>query len=347
MTAEDEVTVSIMVDYGQFYLVDAESGSSDPGDQVDEALLWERKAGPADHGAIIYTEKQYGETRISVRVLDSLPALGPTADHQVELSFTIPSGRLGVHAWGDVEPSATVTVPVVPLRCRISWTGLGHGTPSEDEPPSPEAIEIDVAPGDPADPLVVRGWPAWAPPPHESTTDTGLRQFSGPAAAEARESMEWIPLMFWPPYPETRDGSVTSLWRDPRDGSRWADGSGRNSHRYLRELSTGEFDELEAQGFPSVRTFAIDGDGRIWTSDVMPIERVPCLNLVPRWQFETVQGFSGGLVGTAVIELPPGWSRIVRRRRDTGQLAGEVERVDDDPAFDYQRWRDNQPGPTQ
>ena len=29
----------------------------------------------------------------------------------------------------------------------------------------------------------------------------------------------------------------------------------------------------------------------------MPLERVPCLDLVPRWQFEMVTGITGGLIG--------------------------------------------------
>jgi hypothetical protein len=344
----DEVVVSIMVDYGQFYLYDVEHGSPESIDAVAEAWLHERKAGPADHGVIVYTDKQVGETMVTVRLLESLATADPTADHQVELSFTIPSGWLGVYAWGDLEPSALLAVPRDPLRCRVSWTGLGHGTPLADEPPSPEALTIEVAPGDAADPAVLRSWPAWAPPPtHQTTAPTGMRELSGPGAAEARQAMEWVPLLFWPPYPETSSGTVTGLWRDPADGTHWANGSGRNSRDVLRELTPAEVEELKAQGFPSVRTYAIDVDGRIWTSDVMPLERVPCLNLVPQWQFEAIRGMSGGLVGTAVIDLPPGWGRIVQRQRDTRQLVGEVERVDDDPAFDYQRWRDDQPGPTQ
>jgi hypothetical protein len=158
--------------------------------------------------------------------------------------------------------------------------------------------------------------------------------------------MEWVPLLFWPPYPTLPDGYVTSLWHDPGDDSRWAHGTGNGGHAALLELTPEEADEIEAQGFPSVRTYAIDGEGRVWTSDVMPLERVPCLNLVPPWQFEMVRGMTGGLVGIQVIDLPPGWDRLIRRPLDGGTPPEDVEVINDASDGFYQRWRDDQPAPT-
>ena len=163
----------------------------------------------------------------------------------------------------------------------------------------------------------------------------------GPRAEEVVASLEQIPLLFWSPYPETPDGRVSSLWRDVVNGSRWAYGSGRGGHRVLRELTTDEADHLEARGFPNVYTYAIDGDGRIWESGLMPFERTPFLNMMPRLQFDIVKGFDTN----RIIDLPPGWGRLIRRPRDGGGPV-EVTGVDDaDDAF-YQRWRDDHPAPT-
>jgi hypothetical protein len=278
------------------------------------------------------------------------PAALDGADHVAEFSMVVPSGRLALSGWETTVISATLDVPTEPIRIRISWFGLTRSLESEDE--TAERFEVEVFPGPDGPVETLRWWPTWAPPAAESSRPNGMRWFTGPKAAAARESMEWIPLMFWSPYPSLPDGSgsVTSMWRDPQDDSRWADGSGSGSHKVLAELSSDEARALEAQGFPNVRTYAIDADGRIWTSDVMPLERTPCLNLVAPAHFEMVKGLSGGdgdrVPGIQVIDLPPGWGRIIRRPRATGTPLEEVAAVDDAIDGFYQRWRDDQPAPT-
>ncbi len=155
------------------------------------------------------------------------------------------------------------------------------------------------------------------PPPSETTTVDGLRVYRGAHAATARESDEVDPAAVLVALSrDSRTDSITSLWHDPVDASRWAQGSDPGGHEVLRELTAEDAAALEAQGFPSVYTYAIDGDGRIWTSGMMPLERVPCLNLVPRRQFEMVTSIAGGLIGDSVIDLPDGWRRIYRLPRD-------------------------------
>ena len=343
-----ELRTTVLVDYGQWYLFDPERIDTDlgelVGDPVGDAELWERRCASAGGAAIIYTLKPHDDTAVVARSV-SEPSGLEGADHVAEFSMVVPSGRLALTGWDTSVISGTLEVPVEPVRVRVGWFGLTRSRESDDY--AAETFEIEVFPGSPGAVETVRCWSAWAPPAPESTRSNGLRWYAGPRAAEARATMDLIPLTFWSPYPTLPDGtgSVTSLWRDPRDDSRWADGTGLGSHRILCELTPVEADDLEAQGFPSVRTYAIDGDGRIWTSDVMPLERVPCLNLVPPWQFEMVKGMSGGLVGTQVIDLPPGWDRLVRLSRD-GASREEVAAVDESIDGLYQRWRADQPAPT-
>jgi hypothetical protein len=337
--------MSVLVDYGQWYLFDAEN-RDDIGNLVDDpvsqAELWERRCTSFGSAAIVYTLKQHGPT-VVVAHSGPGPSAPDGADHIAEFSMVVPSGRLAFSGWDTSEVAGTLDVPTAPLRVRIQWIGLDREMESEDD--NAEEFRVDVFP-DPKGPgETILCWPTWAPPTPASSRSTGLRLLAGPKAEEARASMEWVPLLFWPPYPTLPDGYVTSMYRDARDDSRWAHGTGSGGHAALLELTPEEARDLEAQGFPSVRTFAIDKDGRIWTSDVMPLERVPCLNLVPPWQFEAVKGMSGGLVGTQVIDLPAGWGRLIRRPREGGPPE-EVAAIDDASDGLYQRWHDGQPAPT-
>ena len=346
--AADVLHATVEVDYGQWNLFDPEAVQDAVagriGEPYSDAELWEQRCASSGWGAIVYTLKQYGTTEVMVRSVSSPPALDAGADHVAECSVIARSGRLAVSGWESSTIAGVLRVPDEALRLRIGWFGLTRELETDDE--AHERFAIDVFPG-PAGPVeVLRWWPTWIPPVHESTTEHGLRRFTGPRAEQARTTLEWIPLLFWPPYPEMPDGAVTSLWRDAGDGSRWAHGPGMGGHQVLRELTLDESRDLEAQGFESVRTYAIDAEGRIWTSDVMPLERVPCLNLVPRWQFEMVTGMTGGLVGVNVVDLPPGWGRLVRRPREGGGGPVEIAAIDDADDGFYQRWRDDQPAPT-
>jgi hypothetical protein len=340
-----ELRTTVEVDYGQWYLFDPEADTTwledlvgtDP---VGWAELEERRCRSSGSGAIVYALKHDGPTEIVIRSVASAPDLDTAADHVAECSLEVPSGGLAVSGWETTVIGGVLGVPGEPIRARIAWFGLSTG----DE--SAERFSVTIFPG-PLGPVeVLRCWPAWEPPPRESTTTSGLRRYVGVRAAEARGSMEPLHLSFWPPYPQTTDGYVTSLWRDPADGSRWAYGRGEGGHEVLRELTPDEAEVLEGQGFAQVHTYAVDADGRIWTSGQMPIQRTPCLNLVQREQFQTVRGLLGD-DALSMIELPPGWNRLYRLAR--GGLGGhvQVDAVEDsDDAF-YQRWPDDGPGPPQ
>ena len=347
MTGRDAtgtLVASVEVHYGQWYLFDADAPATlvdlldDP---VAQAEVWEQKCAASGGAAIVYTLKSYGSTGVVVRSVPSPPPLDERADHVAECSIAVTGGRLAISGWDSSVVVGVIRVPDGPLRVRIGWLGLDPELATDDN--DVERFELDVFPGPPGPLEILRCWPTWEPAPGEATTQDGLRRFSGRRAVQARESMERIPLIFGTPYPETPDGPIAGLWRDPRDDSRWAEGSRAGGEEVLRELTDEEAAAIEAQGFPSVYTYAIDGDGRIWTSGLTPLERVPCLNLMPRWQFEMVTGITGGLVGDRVIDLPQGWSRIVRLPPDGQGTRVEVTSIDEADGGRYQRWRDDEP----
>jgi hypothetical protein len=112
----------------------------------------------------------------------------------------------------------------------------------------------------------------------------------------------------------------------------------------LAELDKEEAERLRAESFPAVHTYARDADGRIWDTDLLPLERARCLNLVPPWHYAFLQAHN---LIELEIDLPAGWKRIVRRQRGTGRLIGEIEAVDDGSDDFFQRWPDGADLPTQ
>jgi hypothetical protein len=90
-----------------------------------------------------------------------------------------------------------------------------------------------------------------------------------------------------------------------------------------------------------VRTYARDGDGRIWSADLFPLERAPALLLIPPDRWAMLQDlFTSDEI--QLVDLPEGWSRITRRPRNGTGTAVPVDGVIGDGADDYiyQRWPD-------
>jgi hypothetical protein len=352
--ATGELRVTVEVDYGQWYLFDPDADATWLGDLVDTdpvtwAELWERRCASSGSAVFVCANKHDGPTEILLQSVADAPDLDEAADHVVECSLHLPIRRLAVSGWETTIIGGVLTIPSEPVRVRIAWHGLTIGEETGDE--SAERYEVTVFPGAAGPVEVLRWWPTWELPPSEtvtepdeSTTERGLRLYRGSRAVEERQAMESIMLAFWPPHPQLPEGSVGGLLRDPRDGSRWAHGRGQGSHEFLSELTPDEADTLEAQGFPIVITYATDADGRIWTSGQMPIERSPCLNLVPGPQFEAVRGFVGD-DRISVVDLPPGWNRLYRLARDGRGGHVPVDAVDDSDDGHYQRWPDDGPGP--
>ena len=335
--------------YGSVTLMDAGEGGEvalGDSDVVAMAQALEDRCAALETGFRIFLLDGAGEIPVTIRVLEAPSDDEPDWDHVVELSASFPSGRALVFSWmPESDLAGEVEVPIVPLRARVHWGGLEAALQApvlpEVDVPSPCHVRVDLFPGPSAPVRTIRTWPTWEPPEHESIGQDGLRRYRGVRAVAARQALEWVPRMFWSPYPETPDGTVTGVWRDPSDGTRWADGTGPHGHAILRELTDAEADALEATGYPSVRTYAIDADGRAWTSDLMPLERVPCISLVPPWQFELVRSMPGGLVGVQVIDLPDGWSRMTLRPPGGGSPLLVEEIHGDGTGTMYQRWRDD------
>jgi hypothetical protein len=295
---------------------------------------------------IVLTRKDGGVTPVVVRVLLDLPDEPEPADHVVEVAITCPSGWLRVTGWETTDVGADVAVPSGSVRVRVHWFGLAAAAELNDKNDAgdddPETLRLDVAPGDAGEPRVLRTWREWVAPVPESRTPSGNRLFAGHAAAANRAALEPVDLSFWSPYPELFGGYVTSLWRDPVTGVRWASGT-RAGYDMLAELGDDEAGDLAAQGFRRVRTYARDESGRIWSSDQIPMERTDCLNLIRPAHYEVIRSL---LTDIEEITLPAGWRRIVRREAGTSRLLGEVDAVDDDSPDLFQRWRDDTSLPT-
>ena len=338
------------VAYNTIVLADAEAGVSAP-DDAWIARFMEECCGSLETGIQVRLPERDAPVPTEVRIVGDPGEVGLAWDHVTEVGFRVPSGRMQLYSWmPDEDLAAELVVPTSPLRARIHWAGLerwlqeGWRGPRED--PSPVHLRIDLFPGDGHDVRTLRTWHLWAPPVHESRAPSGLRRFRGLAVAPQDAGLVPIPRQFWPPYPATEEGTVHAIWRDPRDGSRWAHGSGPMGHPFLQELVAEEADAIEAESFPLVRTYARDGDGRIWSADLIPLQRAPALLLIPPARWAMFQGlFTGDEI--QVVDLPEGWSRITRRSKDgTGSVVLVDGVIGDGEELLYQRWPDGAEIPT-
>jgi hypothetical protein len=334
------------VAYGTVILIDAASYpfALEP---PEVSRMFEEHCASVGAGVQVQLPERDQPVETHIRTLDTLEVLEAGWDQVTEVGFQPTSGRMLLYSWMPDEDLATeITLPVDPLVARIHWGGLetwlqGLGEPVVTVGPGLVRLRIDIAPGRREGVRTLREWHAWAPPVHESIRADGLRLFRGLGAERRREGMEPLPIRFWHPYPTIDEGQVTSMWRDPSDGTRWANGTGGTwSHRFLRELSTAEADALETEGFPQIYTYARDAEGRIWAADQIPLARAVALLLIPadRWAMLTTIMPADQML---VVDLPDGWSRITRRPLDDARQAVLVdEPIGDGHDALYQRWRD-------
>ena len=335
----------VAVQYGTVILADADGAVRGLGDTESFHLAWEERCGSLGEGVQILLPERDDDVPAHIRVLAVPGELEPEWEHVAEVGFRVPTGRLVVFSWMvDEDVVGEVAVPTHPLIARVHWGGLERwleGTSHRDrDEPSSLSLRIDLVPGELDGVRTLRTWHLWEPPTQESTTSAGLRRYRGQTAVKRQASLVASEVLFWDPFPTTEEGTVNSIWQDPSDGSRWAFGNGPMSHPFLQELTPEEAAALEAQSFPPVRTYARDRDGRIWTSDLIPMERSPALLLIPTDRFEVLQGILG-TDGMRVIDLPAGWERITRRPLDRSGPPALVTEVpgDGEDGF-YQRWRD-------
>jgi hypothetical protein len=322
-----------------------------PPAEVDFDRFWEEKCATLGGGIQVSLPEQNGDVPIEVRVLDESAPIEDYWDHVAEVGLHAPGGRLQVFSWmADVDLAAELDVPTEPLVARIHWTGMGawldHVEANRyEESAALVRLRVDLVPGTLDAVRTLKTWERWAPPVHESRRANGLRVFRGVAAGRRVATLEPERRSFWSPYPTTEEGTVSALYRDPADGSRWAHGNGGSwSYQFLQELSPDEATALEAASFWQGYTYARDAEGRIWSAFQMPLERVPALAYIrpDHWQtlLATFEGQTTGVLDYQVVDLPPGWSRITRRRVDETGPAELVDEVDDATDAFYQRWRD-------
>jgi len=342
----------VEVQFGTIVLADKESAERGLEGTSDNTLLWEQHCGALGDGIQVLVPERDEDVSTQVRVLESRGAIEPEWEQVAEVGLRVPTGRLVVFSWMvDEDLAGEVDVPTEPQIARIHWAGLdawlADRSYRETGGPGPIRVRVDLAPGELEAVRTLREWQPWAPPVHESTRPDGLQVYRGVGADRRRQGLEPLPIRFWHPYPTIDEGSVTSMWRDPADGSRWADGSGGPwSHAFLRELSGAEADALAAQGFPPVRTYARDAAGRIWSADMVPLERASALLLIPPERWTMFQGlFTREEI--EIVDLPAGWSRITRRPfggAGSPVIVGSLDGDGNDAL--YQRWRDGAEIPT-
>jgi hypothetical protein len=191
----------------------------------------------------------------------------------------------------------------------------------------------------------LRMWQPWAPPVHESLGANGLVRYRGVVATARRATLEPMNRTFPRPAPRTDEGEVSSLHQDPRDGSRWASGSGGSwSYPFLQQLTPAEADILEAQSYVPIQTFARDAEGRIWYAQ-KPVEHATVLKYISPDTWRKLQDLhrqhpEGG--GYRLVDLPSGWGRMTRLPFDGSTRQVLVTELEGEPtdAF-FQRWRDD------
>ena len=333
--------------YGTIVLAEPDSP---PPEDFDFDRYFEEKLAAIPGGFQVSLPDKNGDIPTEVRVLGEHAPIETEWEHVAEVGFHAPGGRLQLYSWmPDEDLAGEIDVPTTPLVARIHWAGLQEWLRRVEAGQHEEAagvvrLRLDLTPGELDSVRTLRTWTGWAPPIHDSIGPDGLRRFRGVAVAAHRATLEPLKRSFWAPYPTTEEGTVSSLWRDPADGSRWASGSGPGS-QFLQELTADEANALEAASFEQVYTYARDAEGRIWSADQMPLERVPALLYIKpdTWQYleALYQGPAHGLLGYRLVDLPPGWSRITRRPIDGSGPAVLVDGVEGDGSDAYyQRWPD-------
>ena len=336
----------VLVQYGTVILADAEAATRGLTDPDGFQRVVEQHCGSLGEGVQILLPERDDDVPAHIRILDELGELEAGWDHAAEVGFRVPTGRLIVFSWmPDEDVVGELAVPTEPLIARIHWGGLEawltDSSYRSTGGPSPLRLRIDLVPGEIAGVRTLRTWHLWEPPIHESTSPSGLRRIRGWAAAERQSSLIPGKTRFFPPYPTTDEGEVSSIWQDPTDGSRWASGRGGTmGHPFLQELTPDEDAALEAQGFPPVQTFARDADGRIWGAFDMPIERATGMRHLRSDQWAALrQIYPADQI--RIVDLPDGWSRITRRNEDGTGPAVFVDAVPGDGEDGvYVRWRD-------
>src|SRR6266508_2594218 len=142
------IHLDVAVDYGQFYLHDAQLGptTGDDSEFTDDPWLWERRCTASGSAAMVLTMAPHGPRRVEVVVVEGDDAADIEAwDHAAELSLTIRSGRLGVVGWDSSGPVHIVDVPPGNVIVRVLWGGLDEAIRADDD--TLEHLRIEVRSG--------------------------------------------------------------------------------------------------------------------------------------------------------------------------------------------------------
>ena len=179
------VETSVYADHTQFYVVDPDA--TQRSDLVWDGPGLERRLGVAD-GIVAVATVGHCDVPVRIELWADEPPL-EEADHVVEGSLELASGRLAL-AWvegpAELEPLA---VESGSYRVRVSWSGVAGA----DELDGGDRYRIEVWPASASGPVVRRWWPEWDPAGAVARpTSTGGRVLLGAEAHEARVGMTWL-----------------------------------------------------------------------------------------------------------------------------------------------------------
>ena len=190
-------STDIYASHSQFYVADGAYAGGHPdfwAGAAEGPMLWDGAALErhldVQPGVIAVGTIAYGVVHVDVELWDGAPADADAAwDHVVQASLETPSGRVvlgSVEGWE--RGSGEVEIQPGSYRVRVAWAGLEASAQAREG----DRYRVQLWPGAPEPPRVLRWWPPWDPASVEPRPSGGGRLLVGAEAEDARRDMHWL-----------------------------------------------------------------------------------------------------------------------------------------------------------